>query len=339
MRVAVIHQAVPDDASADERDVLAQVAAVSDSLVRLGHEPTNLAATLNLERLRDDLARARPDAIFNLVESLDGSDRLIGVAPNLFEVLAIPFTGSSSHVLTLSSHKVLAKRWLADAGLPTADWVELSPDRGDLAAEPREPGGEVAGTRYILKAIGEHASFGMDENCVVAPAGREQLQTLLAEFESRHRRPAFAERYIEGREFNVALLAGPNGPEALPVAEIQFVGYSADRPKIVCYRAKWQEDSYEFSNTPRTFDLPDADRPLVDELARLSLAAWRRFGLRGYARVDFRVDAAGQPWILEVNANPCLSPDAGFAAMLVRAGIAYDDAIARILADALPRRE
>ena len=108
---------------------------------------------------------------------------------------------------------------MAPSLLPTADWVELSPVRGDLAGEPREPGGEVAGTRYILKAIGEHASFGMDEKCVVAPANREQLQTLLAEFESRHQRPAFAERYIEGREFNVALLAGPNGPEALRICE------------------------------------------------------------------------------------------------------------------------
>jgi D-alanine-D-alanine ligase len=67
------------------------------------------------------------------------------------------------------------------------------------------------------------------------------------------------------------------------------------------------------------------DTILISELKRLAIECWKVFGLRGYARVDFRVDTQGRPWILEINANPCLSPDAGFAAAAAYAGISYPD--------------
>ena len=74
-------------------------------------------------------------------------------------------------------------------------------------------------------------------------------------------------------------------------------------------------------------------------LSDLAAECWRLFDLRGYARVDFRCDAAGQPWILEINTNPCIAPTSGFAAALQQAGISYDDGIQMILDDALARRE
>ena len=90
-------------------------------------------------------------------------------------------------------------------------------------------------------------------------------------------------------------------------------------------------DSFEYQHTRRRFDLPAADRPLLERLEDLAMRCWHLFGLRGYARVDFRVDAAGDPWVLEVNANPCLAPDAGFAAAAQRAAVPYERAIERIL--------
>ena len=101
----------------------------------------------------------------------------------------------------------------------------------------------------------------------------------------------------------------------------------------VGYRAKWDEESYEYRHTPRRFDFPESDAPLLERLRQTARACWHLFGLQGWARVDFRVDAEGHPWVLEVNANPCLSPDAGFAAALDRAGIDYGAAMERILAD------
>jgi D-alanine-D-alanine ligase len=149
--------------------------------------------------------------------------------------------------------------------------------------------------------------------------------------------PRFAEVFVEGREFNLSLLASPEGAEVLPVAEIRFDGFPSDKPRIVGYAAKWEPDSFECRHTRRHF--PDAaqDAALFAALRDLASLCWRCFGLAGHARVDFRSDAQGRPWVLEVNANPCLAPDAGFLAAAAQAGLAPADVLERILAAALPR--
>jgi D-alanine-D-alanine ligase len=193
----------------------------------------------------------------------------------------------------------------------------------------------VAGAAYVLKTLWEHASFGLDEHSIVRPADEAALSDLLRQSARRLRRPCFAERYVEGREFNLSVLAGPDGPEVLPAAEIDFSAFPPGKPRIVGRRAKWEEASFDFQNTPRRFDFVPGDALRLEHLRGLARQAWQLFGLGGYARVDFRVDAAGQPWILEINANPCLSPDAGFAAALAQASIPFAQAVARILDDAL----
>jgi D-alanine-D-alanine ligase len=140
-----------------------------------------------------------------------------------------------------------------------------------------------------------------------------------------------AEVFIDGREFNLSILDVDGRPRPLPQSEILFDGYGKDRARIVDYRAKWEADSYEYRHTPRRFEFPEKDRLLLRRLEVLALRCWDLFGLSGYARVDFRVDAQGRPWVLEINANPCLSPDAGFAAALAEAGISYEEAISHIL--------
>ncbi len=168
-----------------------------------------------------------------------------------------------------------------------------------------------------------------------APESPAALRAALQSHSARLGRACYAEQYIEGREFNLSVLAGPTGPQVLPPAEIDFSGFPPGRPRLVGYRAKWAEDSFEFQHTPRRFDLPAADGPLLDRLRQVAADCWHVFGLRGYARVDFRVDEAGQPWVLEINTNPCLSPDAGFYAAMQRAAIPFQEGIARILQDAI----
>jgi D-alanine-D-alanine ligase len=123
----------------------------------------------------------------------------------------------------------------------------------------------------------------------------------------------------------------------LPPAEIDFSAFPDGKPRIVGHAAKWNASSFEYNTTERTFKFPASDEQLLRRLSELTLECWRLFGLSGYARVDFRCDANGQPWILEINPNPCLLPDAGFAAALEQAGIGYDSALQRILEDALAR--
>ena len=177
----------------------------------------------------------------------------------------------------------------------------------------------------------------MDASCLIDAASRDEVLAPLAAATPRLGGEAFAERYIEGREFNLGLLDGPDGPELLPPAEIRFVDWAEGAPRLVDWRAKWDEGSMEYQRTVRSQDFAAEDAPLLAELAELARRCWDVFGLAGWARVDFRVDPAGRPWILEVNANPCLSPDAGFAAALARAGIAYETAIARIVVAARAR--
>ena len=104
---------------------------------------------------------------------------------------------------------------------------------------------------------------------------------------------------------------------------------------MVGYKAKWESESFEYNNTPREFDFPEEDYSLIAGLKKIALDCWKVFSLKGYARVDFRVDKSGNPWVLEVNANPCLSPDAGFAAALEKSGISFKSAIEKIIRDSI----
>lgn len=323
MRVVILHNRVPAQAAPDELDVLVQVEAVGEALIALGHTVEPWGCDLDLESLAFSLSGASPDLVFNLVEGLEGHGRLIHVAPGVLEALRVPMAGCPSEAIFLTSHKVLAKGLLRQAGLPTPDW--LADGLADAAADH----GPGAFSRWIVKSVWEDASIGMDDDAVV-DGGPESARAALRQRAGRPGSPWFAEAFVEGREFNLGLLDGPGGPTVLPPAEMLFEDYPEGKPHIVGYAAKWHEDSFEYSHTVRRFDLPPADDALVAEMSRQALACWRLFRLRGWARVDFRVDAAGRPFILEVNANPCLSPDAGFAAGLARAGIAYADAIGRI---------
>jgi D-alanine-D-alanine ligase-like ATP-grasp enzyme/GNAT superfamily N-acetyltransferase len=328
MRIILVHQQVPADAAADERDVLEQVSAIRTALTGRGHAVSVLPCTTDLGNVQRKLEVLKPDCVFNLVETLDGSGRLIHLAPALWETKGLTFTGSSADALYLTTHKGLAKERMFAAGLSIPPWIVRSTTDSSPVIYGSDDG---APDDWIIKSIWEHASVGLGDGSILRGISSEAVaERLPAGF--------FAERFIDGREFNLALLAGPNGPEVLPPAEIVFVDFPADKPKIVGYPAKWDETSFEYTHTVRRFADPATDGHLIDKLKRLALRCWEVFELRGYARVDFRVDAHGKPWILEVNTNPCLSPDSGFAAALNTAGIAYADAMERIVRDAVKTR-
>jgi D-alanine-D-alanine ligase len=325
--VIVLHGAVPADASPDEQDTLVQVEAVSGAFRRRGVAPEPLAATLNLKSLRTALRSRAPTLVFNLVESLAGSGRLIHLVPSLLEELDLPFTGAPAPALFLSTNKLLAKRLLALHGVPTPPWVE-----GGAAPSTALP---RAGS-WILKSVWEHASLGMDDTAVIAAGSGGNLREDLIARAHRFGGEWYAESYVEGREFNLSLLSTPEGLIVLPLAEIAFEDFPAGKPRIVGYRAKWEPDSFEYRHTVRRF-LPAGEEALAERLRALALRCWELFGLAGYARVDFRVDGTGQPWVLEINANPGIAPDAGFPAAAEKAGIGYDDLIGMIADDALRR--
>lgn len=325
--ILILHNAVGHESSADALDILEQMDCVRTALTGRGHEAPTLAVDLNLDAVKSRLRAHPPRAVFNLVEAIDDCGQLVAVITALLDHLQVPYTGCSTEALLITGNKVLAKQWLRANGLATADWWD------GVSPVPPHPGPG----RWITKPVSEDASIGMDDTSVIEDFS--QVPARVKERETLRKYRWFAEKFIEGREINVALIDGPadggaGGPQVLPIPEIEFVDYPAGKPRIVGYAAKWQEDSFECRNTVRRFVDPVTEAALCTELARMSLKCWEIFQLRGYARVDFRVDAAGKPWVLEVNANPCISPDAGFAAALEQAGISYADGIGRIVAAA-----
>ncbi|BEQ14448.1 D-alanine--D-alanine ligase family protein [Desulfoferula mesophila] len=322
MRVSVLHDAPPVGARPDQDDNLVQAREVALALEAGGHQAALCAWEGSPRRSLERLAGQGPDAVFNLVEEPLGRAARIHTAPVWLAHQGLAFCGAGGRAMLLTSHKLLAKRALDKAGLPTPAWRTT---QGAGQGECREP--------WLIKAVWEHGSLGIDDDSLV-PADRPlRLTQALAAKEAQVGGPCFAEAYIEGREFNLALLAGPGGVRLLPPAEIVFEGYDAGQLKVVGYRAKWEANSFEYHHTPRRFEFPPEDRALLARLQDLAHACWGLFGLRGWARVDFRVDRQGQPWILEVNANPCLAADAGFAAAALRAGLDQAAVVAAILAD------
>jgi D-alanine-D-alanine ligase len=273
--------------------------------------------------VRLKLVSIGPAAVVNLVESIQGKGRLIHLAADLLSTLGMDYTGCPAEAIYLTSNKLTAKRLLDLYNIPTPAFCTLETLR---RGEPMPRG------TLIIKSVWEHASIGLDSGSQITPDSENELKAALT-----CRAPllggwGFAERYIEGRELNISLLEMDGELLVLPPAEIRFIGFSPDKPRIVDYKAKWHTDSFEYRNTVRCFDFDNTDGPLLKRLGRLALKCWDLFGLRGYARVDFRVDSDGTPFVLEVNANPCLSPDAGFAASASATGIDYQRLVRAIVA-------
>ncbi|MDA0785408.1 MAG: D-alanine--D-alanine ligase [Proteobacteria bacterium] len=312
-KIAVIH-GVTDPTRPDEADTIAQVHAVADAVARLGWQVDIVAMDLDLTSVAQ-LARKKPAMVFNLVEALDGHGHLLHVVPRMLDDASLAYTGSDTTALFTTSHKPIAKQLMRAAGLPTPGWSST--------------GRDLRGTgKVIVKAAWEDASYGLDQESVVDAV---DAATEISRRQAQFRTDFFAEDFIPGREFNLSLLEGADGLSVLPAAEIRFDENTANPFNIVDYAAKWDPAAASYHGTPRSFAFPPEDALLIERLDELARACWDLFGLSGYARVDFRVDAAGQPWILEVNANPCLTPDAGFAAAAAQSGIGFDELISAIL--------
>jgi D-alanine-D-alanine ligase len=319
-KVVLVYDAAAAGGRPDSSDTLLEAGAIAATLSGLGYETAMVPVGLDLGALERSLRELAPHAVVNLVESLENRGRLVHVVPALLESLGVPFTGCSSSAIGITSDKLAAKRLLRHAEIATPAVLGAA-------------GGEGP---WIVKSVHEHASLGISDSSVVR--GADAAGRVLAARREELGGEWFAERFVAGRELNVGVIAAPEGPRVLPVAELRFEGFPPDKPAIVGYAAKWDTASFEYRNTVRSFAV---EPELAARAARVSLACWELFALDGYARVDFRVDGAGMLSVLEVNANPCLSPDAGFAAALEQAGIGYGTALGWLLQAAerrAPRR-
>jgi D-alanine-D-alanine ligase len=318
MRILVLHSDIAPDAPPDEQDTLRQAAAIEAALQALGHYAASASFAPDPKQVGARIREAQPDLVFNLVESVWGKGLYAPLGPQMLASMGLRFTGAPAGTIAATSDKLLAKRLLAGAGLPTASWSE-GPDWADLAKDQR----------WIVKSADEDASLGLDDDAVVT--GGLAVLARVATCNARYGGRWFAEAYIEGREFNVAMLERDGEPFVLPIGEMIFERWDEARPRIVGYAAKWDDTASEYHDTLRIFGWETREPELNHALENLAKSCWHLFGCRGYARVDFRVDGAGQPVILDVNANPCLEPDAGFAAAAAQAGLSYGALIDHVI--------
>jgi len=326
-KIAVVYHQLPESMAVHQQDILDYVDEISSPLIEAGYEPVPVPVTLDLSDMLARISTIEPLLVFNLVEAIHDLDCLLHLVPSVLEAFRIPFTGVGARGNFLTTDKLLAKDIMRLAGLPTPPWQRC--DALSLSGPTALP------LPAIVKPVATDASRDIDERSYCRT--QSDLAAKVASLAPALRHNFFAEHFVHGREFNVSMMATSDGVRVLPAAEMTFVDYPPDKPTIVDFKAKWVVESFEYAHTVRRFDFEESDLPLVDEIRRLSLRAWEVFGLQGYARVDMRIDTQGHPWILELNANPCITADAGFIAAGERAGLSYAQMIVAIVEDAVRR--
>jgi D-alanine-D-alanine ligase len=312
----IIYNEPAEDALPDELDVLDQVNFIDSTLQSLGYRVERTGITENFFREIEEIALNDADFVFNLVESVGQKAEILYFIPALLNMHHIPYTGCPVEAAFVTGSKVLARRIMKAHGIPVAGGYKVS-----------EADRLVPGRKYILKPVWEDGSLGITEESVFTFDGN--VPEIVSSKNDHH---WFIEDFIEGREFNVSVKAGPEGPEVLPPAEMTFNGYPDDMPRIVSWKAKWEEDTFQYDNSMRNFP-DDLSERLSRNIRDAVLGCWNTFGLKGYARVDMRVDADENVFVLEVNANPCISPDSGFISAATHAGYSHAETISHIISD------
>lgn len=317
-RCCILFNQPGEGALADELDVLDQVEFIEKHLKELGIETYRKGITTSFMLEIADLSTDKPDFVFNLVESINNKGELSYFIPALLNLYSIPYSGNPLEAIFTTTSKMLTSSMLLTSGISNPK--AFMPSHHQLL---------IPGNKYIVKPVWEDGSLGINEESVFTYNDNGVVKRL-QKLDDTH---WFIEDFIDGREFNISVLAGENGPEVLPPAEIVFKNYTGNKPKIVDFKAKWEMDSFEYVNTVRVFPGKDINTVLREKLMTTALKCWHVFGLKGYARVDMRTDANENPFVIEINANPCISPDSGFVAAAKEAGLPFNVVLRRIIND------
>ena len=312
-----------------DASVLDQAAAVGAALRELGI-PYRVQGVARLEEIPAVLATTPDTVIFNLVEAFHERAEDAVLVPALCRAYGKGCTGNDTPALQLALDKWRSKGVLRQAALPVPEGVLVLP--GQPVPKDRLPQG-----RIIIKPAANDAREGIEEEGVLDGADAARVEEYVLKLHERFRQPVLIEKYVGKRELNVSLIERNGAVEVMPIAEIDFSAFEAGKPRIVSYAAKWLEHSFEYQNTPRI--LPAPLTPNQAESVRvIALGAWKALDCHDYVRVDMRLNEAGRPVILEVNPNPDISPEGGYAAATAAGNVPYPEFVAAVVANAVARR-
>ncbi|WP_078592666.1 M20/M25/M40 family metallo-hydrolase [Evansella clarkii] len=286
---------------------------IKDALVSGGHQVKTFEGDKNIiskleEFMPSVVSGERPGLVFNLSYGIQGKGRYMHV-PGILEMLGIPYVGSGPETHALALDKVVTKMILIQRGLPTPKFMVMD--------KPDSPVTEDLTYPLIVKPKDEAVSFGLrivhNEDEL-----RDGVKTIYETFNG----PTLVEEYIEGREVNVGLL-GNNPVEALPPVELVF----GEGEQIFTYEDKKNKSG-------RTVEKV-CPAPLSEEetkkIQQLAIDTFKALGCYDSARVDFRIDKQGNPYILEVNSMASLGADGSFVYAADKMGLNYTDLMNRLI--------
>jgi D-alanine-D-alanine ligase len=317
---------IPVGVDMSEIGVVEEMDDIKEALTFLGYKCSVFNVDSKVDRLIEFLREEKPDLIFNLVECIENEAILEMNVAGLYELFKIPYTGAGPLALGTALNKPRVKEILEANGIRTPGHQVFKVSDKIVLKEGMD-------FPLIVKPSREDASVGISDKSVVYTPNelRRQIRYIWAEFDQ----PALVEQFIDGRELNVAIV-GNKKPFTLPISEIDFAGLDPDMHKIVSYAAKWLNGTVEYEGTK---GVCPARLPATTEaeLRETALKCYQLIGCRDYARVDFRLSQDGVPYVLEVNPNPDISDDAGFARSARAYGFTFPQIIGKIVESALER--
>jgi D-alanine-D-alanine ligase len=307
-----------------ELGVMDEVKAVQQALQELNYTSILVPLRPPLDQVKQKLillGKKNVNAVFNLFEGFGGFPDTEGKVAEMLAELGFKYTGCPAEALTLALDKSKTKKVLESAGVPTPEYQILSPD---------DPGLFHLDFPCIVKPLADDASHGISEESVVYD--RASLEKQVKKISNLFNGQALVEEYVDGREFNTTVM----GNKRLIVPAVSEIVYTlpSDKPRILTFEAKWEEQSLYYVNT-KAHCPAEITRSEQNAVLRIAKAAYKLTGCRGYARVDFRQDKAGRFKVLEVNPNPDISPGAGASLQAAAAGMTYSQFIEKIIHFAL----
>jgi len=318
---------VPPDAYADY-DHIETIRLIQAALETDGHKTEFIMAD---QKLPFELKKYKPDICFNIAEGL-GGDAREAQTPALLEMLRIPYTASRLLANAIALDKTLTKRLWRDRGLPVAPFQEFNIGDEPLRHELRFP--------LFVKPAREGTGMGVDMKAKVETESelRERINYVI----NAYKQPALVETYLPGREFTVGQIGRPDAPlysrhpewyaadgyHRFPIMEVE--SSRAATPGIYSHAAKAHLLGEE--GAPEYLCPADIPADLAKKLNHLALRGHTILGALDVSRVDIRLDAEGQPRLIEINPLPGLTP--GYSDLCIEAaadGILYEDLILEIL--------
>jgi D-alanine-D-alanine ligase len=292
---------------------------VKQAIESLGHDFIAVGISNDLSTIRDAIDTHKPDVVFNLAEEFAHIGHFDQHVVSFLELLRQPYTGCNPRGLTIARDKALTKKILAYDGLKVPEFAIFPMRR--VTKRPA-----TLGFPLFVKSLTEEGSIGISGASIVRDDAK-----LMERVEFIHRTAqsaALAEEYIEGREIYVSIM-GNERVTVLPAWEFFVENRPEGAPLIATGRGKWDPD-YQDQAGVMTGPAEISEK-LAAKLEKLSRDIYRLLGLSGYARLDFRVTASEDAYLLEANPNPQIASDEDFASAAQAAGIEYPQLIERLM--------